>query len=124
MFKWFSKSFLLFFSLFTLKSHAFLSEILEAKEQVDKASATITSVTDTIDEVGSLVGIEDNYLAYEKELREFQRTIDEYERLGLDVRDFTEMRAYDPSSLRGQISFFKNYIRRANNLLKEALALL
>ena len=119
MFKWFFRSFLFLCSLFTLKSHAFLSELLEAKKQVEGVSATITSVTDTIDEVGSLVGIEDDYLAYEKELREFQRTIDEYERLGLDVRDFTEMRAYDPSSLRGQIRFFKNYIRRANHLLKK-----
>ena len=62
-------------------------------------------------------------LAYEKELKEFKRTLDEYERLGLDVRDFTELRAYDPSTLRGQISFFKNYLRRAKNILKSASSL-
>ena len=57
-------------------------------------------------------------------MREFQRTLDEYERLGLDVRDFVEIRAYDPSSLRGQISFFKNYLRRAKNILKSFSSLM
>lgn len=118
MFKWFFKIFLLFFSVSTLNSHAFLSEILEAKKEIEGASIALDSFTDTIDEVENLMGIEDDYMAYEKELREFQRTLDEYERLGLDVKDFVELRAYDPSSLKGQVSFFKNYIRRASNILK------
>ena len=118
MFKWFSKIFLFLFFILILESHAFISELLEAKKQFEGATVALNSLTDTIDEVGNLVGIEDDYMAYEKELREFQQTLDEYERLGMDVRDFTEMRAYDPSSLRGQVSFFKNYLRRANNILK------
>ncbi len=123
MFKLFFKIFLFFFSLFSLKSHAFISDILEAKKQVDGASMTLNSIMDTIDEAGNLVGIEDNYLAYEKELKEFKRTLDEYENLGLDVKDFIELRNYDPSTLRGQINFFKNYVRRANNILKSASSL-
>ena len=77
---------------------------------------------ETIEEAESLLGIEDDYMTYEKELREFQQTLDEYERLGLDVKDFIELRNYDPSSLRGQIGFFKNYIKRANNILKSLSA--
>ena len=106
----------LFFA--SIQSHAFLSEMLEAKKQVEGASVVLESFIDAIGEVEDLLSVEDDFLAYEKELREFQKTLDEYERLGLDVKDFVELRAYDPSSLRGQIGFFKNYIRRANNILK------
>ena len=123
MCKWFFKIFLFFSSLFAVKSHAFLSELLEAKEKVEGASIAIDSFIDTIEEVGGLLGIEDDYLSYEKELRNFQQTLDEYERLGLDVRDFVELRAYDPSSFRGQVDFFKNYIKRANNILKSVSSL-
>lgn len=107
-----------FFVFSSMQSHAFLSEIMEAKKQVEGASVALDSFMDTIEEAEGLLGIENDYMTYEKELREFQRTLDEYERLGLDVKDFIELRAYDPSSLRGQIGFFKNYIRRANNILK------
>ena len=34
------------------------------------------------------------------------------------LRILWRLRAYDPSSLRGQIDFFKGYIRRAKNILK------
>lgn len=108
----------IFLCFISIQSHAFLSEMLEAKKQVEGASVVLESFIDAIGEVEDLLSVEDDFLAYEKELREFQKTLDEYERLGLDVKDFVELRAYDPSSLRGQIGFFKNYIRRANNILK------
>ena len=104
--------------LLAFQSHAFLSEVLEAKKQVEGASVALDSFIDAIGEVEELLGIEDNFSAYEKELREFQKTLDEYERLGLDVKDFIELRNYDPSSLRGQIGFFKSYVKRADNILK------
>ena len=106
------------FCFFSFQSQAFISEIIEAKKKAEGAALTLESFTDALDELGELTGIENDFLAYEKDLREFQRTLDEYERLGLDVRDFVEIRAYDPSSLRGQIDFFKNYLRRAKNILK------
>ena len=99
-------------------SWAFLSDILEAKKQIEGAAIALESLMDAIEEVEGLTGIEGEYLAYEKELKEFQETLNEYEELGLDVRDFVELRNYDPSTLRGQIDFFKNYIRRAKNILK------
>ena len=99
-------------------SWAFLSDILEAKKQIEGAAIALESLMDAIEEVEELTGIEDEYLAYEKELKEFKKTLDEYEELGLDVKDFVELRAYDPSTLRGQIDFFKNYLRRAKNILK------
>ena len=104
-------------------SWAFLSDILEAKKQLEGAAIALESLVDAIEEVESLTGIEDEYLAYEKELKEFQKTLDEYEELGLDVRDFIELRNYDPSTLRGQIDFFKNYLRRAKNILKSVSSL-
>ena len=110
--------FLFLFAFVPLKTQAFISEIIEAKKKVEGAALTLESFTDALDELGEIAGIENDYLAYEKELREFQRTLDEYENLGLDVKDFVEIRAYDPSSLSGQIDFFKGYIRRAKNLLK------
>ena len=99
-------------------SWAFLSDILEAKKQVEGAAIALEALIDAIEEVENLTGIEGEYLAYEKELKEFQKTLNEYEELGLDVRDFVELRNYDPSTLRGQIGFFKNYLRRARNILK------
>ena len=123
MFKYFMKVFLSLFFLFGFKSHAFLSDILEAKKQIEGAAIALESLLDTIEEVEGLTGIEGEYLAYEKELKEFQKTLDEYEELGLDVRDFIELRAYDPSTLRGQIDFFKNYLRRAKNMLKSLSSL-
>ena len=108
----------IFICFYSLQSHAFISELIEAKKKVEGAFASFNSFTDAVDELGELSGVETEYLAYEEELREFQRTLDEYERLGLDVKNFTELRAYDPSSLRGQINFFKNYIRRAKKILK------
>ena len=110
--------FQVFFVFLSIQSHAFLSEVLEAKKQLEGGSLALDSFMESIGEAESLLGIEDDFLAYEKELREFQKTLDEYEKLGLDVRDFIELRNYDPSTLRGQIGFFKNYIRRANNILK------
>ena len=106
------------FCFYSIQTQAFISEIIEAKKKVEGAALTLESFTDALDEIGEIAGIENDYLAYEKELREFQRTLDEYENLGLDVKDFVEIRAYDPSSLRGQINFFKGYIRRAKNILK------
>ncbi|MCY4512574.1 MAG: hypothetical protein OXB86_02670 [Bdellovibrionales bacterium] len=107
----------------SIQSHAFLSDILEAKKQIEGAAIALEALIDAIEEVESLTGIEDDYLAYEKELKEFQKTLNEYEELGLDVRDFVELRNYDPSSLRGQIDFFKNYLRRAKNMLKSTSSL-
>ena len=116
MFKFILFSF--FTCVYSFQSHAFISESIEAKKKIERAALTLESFTDALDEIGEIAGIENDYLAYEKELREFQRTLDEYENLGLDVKDFVEIRAYDPSSLRGQIDFFKGYIRRAKNILK------
>ena len=118
------KLILLSFCFYSFQSQAFISEIIEAKKKAEGAALTLESFTDALDELGEIAGIENDYLSYEKDLREFQRTLDEYERLGLDVRDFVEIRAYDPSSLRGQISFFKNYLRRAKNILKSFSSLM
>ena len=104
-------------------SLAFLSDILEGKKQIEGVTVALESLVDAIDEVESLTGIEGEYLTYEKELKEFQKTLDEYEKLGLDVRDFIELKNYDPSTLRGQIDFFKNYLRRAKNILKSLSSL-
>lgn len=109
---------------YSFQSQAFISEIIEAKKKVEGAALTLESFTDALDELGGIAGVENDFLAYEKDLREFQRTLDDYERLGLDVRDFVEIRAYDPSSLRGQIDFFKNYLRRAKNILKSFSSLM
>ena len=109
---------------YSLPAGAFISEIIEAKKKAEGAALTLESFTDALDELGEIAGIENDFLAYEKELREFQRTLDDYERLGLDVRDFVELRNYDPSSLRGQINFFKNYLRRAKNILKSFSSLM
>ena len=112
------------FCFYSFQSQAFISEILEAKKKTEGMVLTLNSFTEALDEIGEIAGIENDFLAYEKELREFQRTLDDYERLGLDVRDFVEIRAYDPSSFRGQISFFKNYLRRAKSVLKSFSSLM
>ena len=126
MFKHFSFCFCFcsFISFYSFKAQAFISEILEAKKKVEGSFTTLETITDTLEDLESITKIEKEYSTYEKELREFQKTLDEYERLGLDVKDFTEIRAYDPSSLRGQIDFFKNYFKRANNLIKSFQSLM
>lgn len=118
------KLFLLSVLLWVSPGRAFLSEILEAKKQVEGYAVTLKSLADTLEEVGGLEDAVKEYQAYEKELRDLQRTVDEYEKLGLDVRNFTEMRNYNPNSIRGQIDFFKRYARRANNLLKDFQSLM
>ena len=120
MFKFIVFSFCFYLPL----SQAFISEILEAKKKVESSFTTLETITDTLEDLESITKVEREYSTYEKELREFQKTLDEYERLGLDVKDFVEIRAYDPSSLRGQIDFFKNYLRRANNLIKSFKSLM
>ena len=113
-----------FLIVMSMPSHAFLSEILEAKKKIESSLIQLESLTNTLEEIEGFAKIENEYLAYEKDLKEFQETLDEYEKLGLDVKDFMELRAYDPSSLRGQIDFFKNYLRRANKLLKTLSSLM
>ena len=105
-------------------SWAFLSDILEAKKQVEGFAIALKGITDTLDDMGSFKDVEKEYLAYEKELREFQKTLNEYEDLGIDVRDFMEMRNYNPNSLRGQVDFFRNYIKRTHDLLKSLQTLM
>ena len=109
---------LLFLCLYSFTGWAFLSDILEAKKQVEGFSVALKSLTDTLEDFGGFKDKEKEYLAYKKELREFQKTLNEYERLGFDVRDFIELRNYDPNSLTGHIDFFKNYMRRTHSLLK------
>lgn len=108
----------IFICFFCMQTHAFISELIEAKKKVEGALVSLNSFTDALGELGG-TGVETEYLAYEKELKEFQRTLDEYERLGLDVKNFTKHRAYDSSSLSGQIKFFKNYIKRAKRIFKK-----
>ena len=107
-----------FISIFSIQSHAFISEVLEVKKEIAGYSLIMESISDILEEMDKFKGIESEYQTYEKELREFQKTLNEYENLGLDVRDFLELRNYDPHSIRGQIDFFKSYVRRANSLLK------
>ena len=99
-------------------SRAFLSEILEAKKQVEGVTTSLNSLTDTLEDLGAFKDVEKEYQDYEKELKEFQKTLNEYERLGLDVRDFIELRNYNPHSIRGQIDFFRNYVRKTHKILK------
>ena len=96
----------------------FLSEILEVKKHFESYSATIETVGDTLEDIDKFKKVEDEYEAYEKDLKDFQETLDEYEELGLDVKDFIEFRAYNASTLRGQIDFFRNYLRRSRKLFK------
>ena len=105
-------------------SWAFLSDILEAKKQVEGFAISLKSLTDTLDDMGGFKDVEKEYRTYEKELKEFRRTMDEYEELGVDVRDFTEYRNYNPNTLSGQIDFFRNYIKRTHDLIKSFQSLL
>ena len=107
-----------FIFVFSIQSHAFISEVLEVKKEIAGYSLILESASDILEDMDKFKGIESEYQAYEKELREFQKTLNEYESLGLDVRDLMEMRNYNPHSIRGQIDFFKNYVRRADRLLK------
>ena len=110
--------------VWVFSSWAFLSDILEAKKQVEGFAIALKGITDTLDDMGSFKDVEKEYRTYEKELREFQKTLNEYERLGIDVRDFTEFRNYNPNTLRGQVDFFKNYIKRTHDLLKSLQTLM
>lgn len=114
--------FLLFsFLLFLFCSHtcwAFISDIIEAKKQVEGFTLALKSITDTLDDMGGFKDVEKEYMAYEKELKEFQKSLNEYEELGIDIRDFVEMKNYSPDTIKGQIDFFRNYIRRTHSLLK------
>ena len=112
------------FVFVSIQSHAFLSEIVEAKKQVEGAFVGLDSLTDAIDELEGLTGVEEEYNRYERELREFQKTLREYEKLGLDVKDFIELKNYNPSSLRGQIDFFKSHLKRATGILKSLKAIM
>ena len=103
---------------------AFISDVVEAKKQIEGFTIALKSITDTLDDMGSFKEVEKEYMAYEKELKELQKTLNEYEELGIDVRDFMEMRNYNPKSLKGQIDFFRNYIKRTNALLKSLQALM
>ena len=114
-------SFLLFFS-YTCR--AFISDIVEVKKQVEGFTIALKSITDTLDDMGGFKDVEKEYMAYEKELKEFQKTLNEYEELGIDVRDFVEMKNYSPDTIKGQIDFFRNYIRRTHSLLKSLQALM
>ena len=107
-----------FIFVFSIQSHAFISEVLEVKKEIAGYSLILESASDILEDMDKFKGIESEYQAYEKELREFQKTLNEYENLGLDVRDFMELRSYNPHSIKGQIDFFKNYVRRADRLLK------
>ena len=69
-------------------------------------SVALKSLTDTLEDFGGFKDKEKEYLAYKKELREFQKTLNEYERLGVDVEDFLELRNYNPNTLTGHIDFF------------------
>ena len=113
-----------FILIFSIQSHAFISDVLEVKKEIAGYSLILESAADILENMDKFKGIENKYQAYEKELREFQKTLNEYENLGLDVRDFMELRNYNPHSIKGQIDFFKNYIRRTNSLLKNFQSLM
>ena len=91
---------------------------------MEGVSIALKSLTDTLEDIGAFKDVEKEYLAYEKELKEFQKTLNEYEDLGLDVRDFLELKHYNPNSLKGQIDFFRSYVRKTHNLLKSFQSLM
>ena len=105
-------------------SWAFLSEILEAKKQVEGFSVALKSLTDTIEDFGGFEDKEKEYQDYKRDLREFQKTLDEYEKLGVDVEDFLELRNYNSNSLTGHVDFFKSYLKRTQSLLKNFQSLM
>ena len=106
-----------FLFLMPQMSQALLAETLKVKEQLEGAGTALKSLINTVNEAESLLKIEKNFLAYEKELKEFQQTLDEYERLGLDVKDFIKFRHYDPNSFKEQLDFLKDYVKRAKKIL-------
>ena len=111
---------LVFFTAFfwAFGSRAFIAEILEVKKKVEGVATSLQSFSDTLEDLGAFNDVEKKYQVYEKELKEFQKTLNKYEKLGLDVRDFMELRNYNPHSLKGQIDFLKNYVKKANRMLK------
>ena len=113
------KLFLVSFLLWHESSLAFIAAILEAKKEIEGYTFALKYITDTVEELGGFKDVKKEYAAYEKELREFQKTLNEYEKLGIDVRDFVELRNYDPNSLKGQIDFFRKYIKRTHKVLKK-----
>lgn len=108
---------------YSIKGHAFLSDIIEVKKQAEGIAVAAESVVNVLDDIENFQGIENKYMEYEKEVREFQKTINEYERLGVDVKDFFEFREYESNSLGGQIDIVKNYIRRTHSLMKSISSL-
>lgn len=119
------KLFLLSFLLFLSHNcRAFISDIVEAKKQIEGFTIALKGITDALDDMGGFKDMEKEYLAYEKELKEFQKTLNKYEELGIDVRDFTEIRNYNPDSIKGQIDFFRNYVKRTNALVKSLQAIM
>ena len=110
--------------VFVFPGQAFLADVIEAKKEMEGALLAVESVVDVAGEVESFKGIEDKYMEYEKGLRDFQKTVDEYERLGVDVKDFLEFREYEPNSIKDHIRFFKNYIRKTKRLITDASSLM
>ena len=123
MSKFFSKNiknlFLISVFFYSYGSLAFISEILEAKKEVEGYVVALESIGDTLEDIGGLGSVEDEYTSYKRELDDIQKTINEYERLGVDIKDFAEIRNRNPNSIKGQIRFFKDYIKRASGLLKK-----
>lgn len=119
MFKLTQLLILTFILLFTHVSFAFISEILEAKKQLESSASILDDVTGILDSIERFQGIEDQYMEYKEELREFKNKVDEYERLGLDVKDFIELKNQNPNSIKSQMAFFKSYIKRTNRFLKK-----
>ena len=105
-------------------SYALLFETLKAKEQLESVGVALKTLRDTAQESEKLLKIEKSFLAFEKELKDFKATLEEYERLGLDVKDFIEFRNTDPSSFKEELNFLKDYVRRANKLLESLGSLL
>ena len=115
---WMKQFFLFCLCFWSSLSWAFISEILEAKKQVEGVSIALKSLTDTLEDFGGFKDKEKEYQDYKRDLKEFQKTLDEYEKLGVNVEDFLELRNYNPNSLTGHIDFFKSYIKRTHSLLK------
>ena len=100
------------------RGQAFVADVIEAKKQIESAVIAAESAVNILDDIEAFEGIESQYIEYEREMREFQRTINKYERLGVDVKDFFEFQEYETNSLKGNIDVIKNYIRRASGLIK------
>ena len=107
-----------FLVLLSMPSQAFLSEILEAKKKLEGSLISLENFTEDLEELGGFNSVEKEYRLYEKELKELQESLEEYERLGLDVKDFLEFKNHNPDTIKEQINFFKNYVKKAKDLLK------